>query len=188
MSQLSQMDFRRLTPSLSPASRVCRLDFRPRRYFGCRAERALAEFFRCDEPTLLALPSAFRDLTQGVVRPSLDDRVLVEAGFAPASGRARATLTLYYRLPSEDGATIEKVLRSFQRLSSTSGYYRMSRGCELSLHGRTGVQTTVVEQRAGESHLITCVAIHIRALPSRRAQPASERPEFESPGADVPGE
>ena len=144
--------------------RVCSLDFRPIRFFGCRVEKVLAEFFSCDDPALAKMPEAIWDLTQGAVRPGLDDRVLVEAAFSPQRGHGQASVTLFYRIPSVDLPTTDKVLGLLDRRSTKSGYHRFGSGAALSLRGSTRVRTSIVGRDAGESLLVTTMILTLSTV------------------------
>ncbi len=152
--------------------RVCSLDFRPSRFFGCRVDKVLSEFFSCDDPDLAKMPEAIWDLTQGTVRPGLDDRVLVEAVFSPGGGHGRASVTLFYRLPSVESNITDKVLRLLDRRSTRSGYYRLGDGQARSLRGATRVRTSIVGHDSGESLLVTTMIFSLSAVaPKERGEP-----------------
>ncbi len=143
---------------------MCSLDFRPSRFFGCRVEKVLSEFFSCDDPSLEKMPEAIWDLTQGTVRPGLDDRVVVEAAFSPRRAQGQASVTLFYRLPSVDTKITDKVLQLLDRRSTKSGYYRFGRGEACSLRGATRVRTSIVGRDSGESLLITTMIFSLNAV------------------------
>lgn len=144
--------------------RVCNLDFRPSRFFGCRIEKVLAEFFCCEDKSLAKMPEAIWDLTRGVVRPGLDDRALVEAAFSPRNGQGRALVSLYYRLPSVDATTTERILTLLGRRSNVSGYYRFGSGESKSLRANARVRTSVVGHDSGESLLVTSLVLNLRVV------------------------
>jgi len=153
--------------------RVCSLDFRPSRFFGCRVEKVLAEFFSVQDPRLGAMADAFWDLSQGTIRSGLDDRVTVEAAFDPSRGRGSATLSLFYRLPCIETGLTEKVLRILDRRTTSSGYYRFGRDGAASVRGSMRVRTSVVGHDDGESYLVTTMVLGVRALVAEE-KPASE--------------
>ncbi len=165
---------------------VCSLDFRPSRFFGCNVEKVLAEFFTCGDPRLAGMPDAFWDLTQGTIRPILDDRVVIEAQFSPRIGKGQVTMTLFFRLPSTDGAMVERVLCALDRRTSSSSYHRFGEGNEVaSLRGHTRVRTSIVGEDKGESFLMTTLVLSVRALTdsknvedqtSSSSYPAGEKP------------
>lgn len=145
-------------------ARVCRLDFRPSRFFGCRVERVLADFFASEHPQLEGIAEAFWDLTQGTIRPGLDDRVTLDANFSPELGRGHVTMTLFYRLPCIETALIEKVLKLLDRRSTRSSYYRFGRAKAASVRATTHVRTSVVGEDEGESYLVSTMVLGVRAI------------------------
>ena len=143
---------------------MCSLDFRPSRFFGCRVEQVLADFFASEEPLLAGMSEAFWDLSQGTIRPGLDDRVTLVANFSPERGRGNVTLTLFYRLPCVETKLTEKVLKLLDRRSTRSSYYRFGHGKAASVRATTRVRTSVVGEDEGESYLVTTMVLGVRAL------------------------
>ena len=155
------------------SGRVCSLDFRPSRFFGCQVEKVLAEFFSSEQPELGAMPDAFWDLTQGTVRPALDDRVVVEASFCPSEKKGDVCISLFYRLPCVESQRLDAVLGALDRRSTRSGYFRFGAGVHHALRGSTRVRTSVVGRDAGESYLVTTTLLSVRAA-RQLVQPRAE--------------
>lgn len=143
---------------------MCSLDFRPRRFFSRRVEAVLADFFASENPLLAGMPKALWDLSQGIVRPGLDDRVTLDATFSPERGLGNVTLTLFYRLPCVETNLIESALKTLDRRSTCSTYYRFGQGQGASVQATTRVRTSVEGEDEGESHLVTTMALRVRAL------------------------
>lgn len=81
----------RLAISGADRSRVCSLAFRPSRFFVCRIEEVLADFFLCDDLKLAGMPEVAWDLLHSIVRAKLDERVTVDAAFSPALAQDACT-------------------------------------------------------------------------------------------------
>ena len=145
---------------------MCRLDFRPNRFFAAQMEQVVVEFFSSNEPSLAHMPHAFAELIKGTVRPDLDERVTVEAVFSEGRAHAQVTITLLYRLPTVDPHATHQMLVLLLRHATRSGYYRFGSGDAWSLRGSTLVRTRVTEQSAGESIISTTVTFSLHAVAS----------------------
>ena len=109
------------------------------------------------------MPTEFRELTRGIVRPHLDDRVTLNASFCPPKGWGHAKLSLEYRLPSANKVLLAQLLASLDRASGVRGYYRFCCGLEAALRGSIRVRSTIVGQRAGETYLLTTLVLGVCA-------------------------
>lgn len=123
------------------------------------------------------MSEAFWDLSQGTIRPGLDDRVVLEASYSPKLGRGNVNLSLFYRLPCVETKLTDKVLKLLDRRSCRSSYYRFGEGEAASVRGSTRVRTSVVGEDSGESYLVTTMVLSVKALVRTEAEPEREVPE-----------
>lgn len=126
---------------------------------------------------LAGMSEAFWDLSQGTIRPGLDDRVVLEASYSPKLGRGNVTLSLFYRLPCVETKLTDKVLKLLDRRSTRSSYYRFGDGEAASVRGSTRVRTSVVGEDDGESYLVTTMVLSVKALLRAEPEKESEVPE-----------
>ena len=161
----------RFAASSDAGSRACSLVFQPSRFFVCRIEQVLADFFLCDDLRLAAMPEVARDLLQSTVRSRLDERVAVDAVFSPAIALGRVHVGLYYRLPTTELSSTERALRLLNRRSTSSGYYRFGSGTALPLRATSRIQSSVVGFQSGESLMVTSLFLSIQAVQPLRPDP-----------------
>jgi len=145
-------------------SRVCSLAFRPSRFFACRIEDVLADFFLCDDLELVGMSQVAWELLHSTVVAKLDERVTVDAAFSPAHATGCVHVCLYYRLPTTELGSTERTLQLLDRSSRASGYYRFGRGAALPLRAHCRVRSSVVGFQAGESLMVTSLLLSLEAV------------------------
>ena len=155
-------------------SRVCSLIFQPGRFFVCRIEQVLADFFSCEDSSLAAMPQVTWELLHSIVRAKLDDKVTVDAVFSPSRARGRVHVCLHYRLPTTDLNSTERALWLLDRRSASKGYYRFGSGSALPLRASSRLTSSVVGFDAGESLMVTSLWLSLEAVQPDTRRPASD--------------
>ena len=151
----------RLVPATYPhdGGRMCSLEYRPRRWFGCRLEKIVGDFFQTDDATAAGLRVAVLDLLRGAVRHEFDERVLVNAHHAPDLGSAQVTVTVFFRLPSDQPTEINEVLGLLGRLSTRTSHFRFGTTATRATAATLAVQSKVLHEQEGESMLVTALTV-----------------------------
>ncbi|MCH2108917.1 MAG: hypothetical protein MK135_06280 [Polyangiaceae bacterium] len=139
------------------------LQFSPSRLSSFSLERYLLAFCHGLPTELQGLEVSVQELLRENMHRTLDEEVRFEAILNPVRGQVRLCLWFFFSLPSDVEPRLRPLLRCLGRDNSKTDYFRLARGAQFPIIGRSRSTSTCLAQGEGESRFVTKTTIFLRA-------------------------